>query len=59
MATNADMKLDFEEWKAMGEGGLSPTWEGYLSVLDAEKKIAFHDTLSPAIYNRPELYATG
>lgn len=61
MATSEDatMMHDYEEWKGMGEGGTSYTWAGYLSNLNAEKTIAFSDTLTPALYRNPERYAAG
>ena len=53
------MMDDYLEWKAMGEGGTPPTWAGYLSSLNAERLVAFPDTLSPAVYREPERYAAG
>ena len=57
-ATPAMLK-DYQAWRAMGEGGTSPTWEGYLSCLNMEKTVAYEDTLSPGIYSKPEKYAKG
>lgn len=50
---------DYRQWKALGEGGTSHTWAGYLSCLSAEKTLAFDDTISPHLYGKPDTYATG
>lgn len=50
---------DYRQWKAVGEGGTSPTWAGFLSCLTAEKTMAFDDTLSLHLYQNPKRYATG
>jgi hypothetical protein len=57
--SKSNMFEDYKAWRAMGEGGTSPTWSGYLSCISAEKMIAFKDTLSPEIYAKPHKYATG
>ena len=56
---NRSMADDYHEWRAMGEGGTAPNWAGYLSNLNAEKTMAFEDTLDPGIYRNPEKYASG
>ncbi|KAI1401745.1 hypothetical protein F4819DRAFT_486297 [Hypoxylon fuscum] len=51
----------YKAWKAMGEGGTSHTWAGYMSQLSAEKTMAFpaDDTIKPGFYDKPEKRATG
>jgi hypothetical protein len=53
------MQRDFEAWLALGDGGVSPTWAGFISSINAEKAIVLPDTLSLGPYERPESYATG
>jgi hypothetical protein len=51
----------YKAWKAMGIGGTSYTWSGYLSCLSAEKTMAFgaDDTIRPGFYENPEKVAKG
>ncbi|OTB02668.1 hypothetical protein M426DRAFT_24455 [Hypoxylon sp. CI-4A] len=58
---DADMMEGYKQWKAMGEGGTSHSWAGYMSQLSAEKTMAFpaDDTIKPGFYNEPEKLATG
>ncbi|KAI0479208.1 hypothetical protein GGR56DRAFT_673144 [Xylariaceae sp. FL0804] len=50
----ASMKR-FEEWKAMGAGGLSHDWAGYLVNLKAEQRLAcgVDDTVDINVYKDP------
>ena len=59
MTGQPDATDDFHEWKSLGQGGVPSTWDGYQLVLNAEKTIAFTDTLTPSIYSDPEKYASG
>lgn len=54
-----EMLDDYHQWKAMGKGGSSHTWAGYLSSLSAEKTMAHKDTLGSGVYHEPEKHATG
>lgn len=56
---SSSMIEDYRQWKAMGEGGTSHTWAGFLSCLSAEKTMAFDDTIDPHLYQNPKRYATG
>lgn len=58
-SANANLREEYAAWRAMGIGGTSPTWVGFLSNKAAEKTIAFSDTLTADLYARPEKYATG
>lgn len=51
----------YKAWKAMGEGGTSHSWAGYMSQVSAEKTMAFgaDDTIKPGFYDKPEKLATG
>ncbi|OTA94995.1 hypothetical protein M434DRAFT_394204 [Hypoxylon sp. CO27-5] len=58
---DAGLMEGFKQWKAMGEGGTSHTWAGYMSNLSAEKTMAFgvDDTIKPGFYDNPKKRATG
>ncbi|KAI1392997.1 uncharacterized protein F4822DRAFT_392797 [Hypoxylon trugodes] len=58
---DASMMEGYKEWKAMGEGGTSHSWAGYMSQLSAEKTMAFgaDETIKPNFYDRPEKLAAG
>lgn len=51
----------YKAWKAMGVGGTSHTWAGYVSALNAEKTMAYgaNETISPGFYNEPQNIAAG
>ena len=57
--SKSNMFEDYKVWRAMGQGGTSPTWSSYLSCISAEEMIAFKDTLSLDIYAKPQKYASG
>ena len=51
----------FKAWKAMGVGGTSYTWEGYMSSVNAGKTLAYgeNETISPDFYREPQKIAAG
>lgn len=50
---------EYKQWKAMGQGGTSHSWAGFMSCKAAEKTMAFEDTLTPRLYRNPKRYARG
>lgn len=59
----SDTSLDFHEeyarWKAVGIGGVSADWEGFMFVKNLETTGASSDTLTPDVYSHPEKYTKG
>ncbi|KAK6949633.1 hypothetical protein Daesc_009716 [Daldinia eschscholtzii] len=52
---------DYRQWKAMGQGGTSLDWTGYMSQVSAAETQAFgaDETIEPGFYDDPEKRATG
>lgn len=57
----AEMMHGYEAWKAMGVGGTSYTWEGYMSAVNAGKTMAYgaDETIIPGFYKEPQKVAAG
>lgn len=53
------LREEYKQWKAMGQGGTSMSWSGFMSNKAAEKTMAFEDTLTSDVYQNPSKYATG
>lgn len=51
----------YKAWKAMGVGGTSHTWAGYMSAMSAEKTMAYgaNETISPGFYEDAQRIAAG
>ncbi|KAF3057440.1 hypothetical protein GL218_06155 [Daldinia childiae] len=58
---DAGLVEDYRQWKAMGQGGTSRNWTGYMSQVAAGKTKAFgaDETMKPGFYENPEKRATG
>ncbi|KAI1474526.1 hypothetical protein F4774DRAFT_327327 [Daldinia eschscholtzii] len=56
-----DSMEDYRQWKAMGQGGTSLDWTGYMSQVSAAETQAFgaDETIEPGFYDDPEKRATG
>ncbi|KXT02517.1 hypothetical protein AC578_4170 [Pseudocercospora eumusae] len=50
---------EYKQWKAMGAGGVSFDWTGFMFCKSVEKTIARSDTTNIELYNSPERYASG
>lgn len=53
------LRDEFEQWKAMGQGGISRDWKGFMTNKTVEKTMAYEDTLTPDLYTKPSKYAPG
>lgn len=51
----------FKAWKAMGVGGTSYSWGGYMSAVNAQRTMAYgaDDTIKPDFYSDPQNNAVG
>lgn len=50
---------EYKQWLALGEGGISYNWEGFMICKHFEKTMARDDTTDPSLYDSPEVHAPG
>ncbi|GIZ39140.1 hypothetical protein CKM354_000253100 [Cercospora kikuchii] len=50
---------EYQQWLALGEGGIAYNWEGFMICKHFEKTMARDDTTDISLYDSPEVHAPG